>query len=219
MDHLDEPHVVTPDLVAPPRDGGYTKGQETRDMILRTALGLLIEEGYRGLSMRRVAAACAMKFGNLTYHYRTSQDLMRELLEAVICTYEREFDALMPRAGLAPEERLARYCQLVLGDITTKKTTRLFPELWAMANHDAFVAARMHELYARARRPLIEIMADMRPDLGGEEHEALALFISYSMEGATIFAGHDKPFTARMGCLKRISLAGFLAVVKSYARA
>jgi hypothetical protein len=53
-----------PDLVLPEREGGYSKGHETREMILRAALGLLIEEGYQAMSMRRVAAACGLKMGN-----------------------------------------------------------------------------------------------------------------------------------------------------------
>lgn len=54
------------DLALPQREGGYSKGHETRELILRTALSVLIEEGYRAMSMRRVAAECGMKFGNLT---------------------------------------------------------------------------------------------------------------------------------------------------------
>lgn len=77
------PSFVT-DLVFPEREGGYAKGHETRELILRTALHILIEEGYRAMSMRRIASACGMRLGNLTYHYPTREDLVRELLNAVI---------------------------------------------------------------------------------------------------------------------------------------
>ena len=211
------PGLIT-DLIVPERDGGYSKGRETREMILLAALSILIDEGYRAMSMRRVAAACGMKFGNLTYHYRTREDLVRELLDAVIRSYEQEFDAIVHSPGHSPEQRLERYCLLVLNDITTRKTTRLFPELWALSNHDPFVYDRMHELYARARRPLLEVVAEMRPDLTEEDREMLTLFISYSMEGSTIFAGHDKPFTPQMGCLMEVSIEAFKALVRDFKR-
>lgn len=127
MNQSDDIPALITDLIVPERDGGYSKGRETREMILRAALSILIDEGYRAMSMRRVAAACGMKFGNLTYHYRTREDLVRELLDAVIRSYEQEFDAIVHGAGLSPEQRLERYCLLVLNDITTRKTTRLFP--------------------------------------------------------------------------------------------
>jgi len=218
MNQDDNLSFVVPDLIVPERDGGYSKGHETREMILRAALSILIDEGYRAMSMRRVAAACGMKFGNLTYHYRTREDLVRELLDGMIGSYEVEFEAIVHQPDLSAEERLERYCRLVLDDITTKKTTRLFPELWALSNHDPFVFERMHELYTRARRPLLEIVAEIRPDLSPEDQEMLTLFISYSMEGSTIFAGFEKPFRARMNQIKYVSIEAFRALVHDFKR-
>ena len=65
---------------------------------------------------------------------------------------------------------------------------------------------------------LVEILRTMRPDLSAEEHETLALFISFSMEGSTIFAGFGKPFSSRMNCIKRISSQSFINIVKLYGR-
>ncbi|WP_265312416.1 TetR/AcrR family transcriptional regulator [Sphingomonas lycopersici] len=218
MNQDDNLSFVVPDLIVPERDGGYSKGHETREMILRAALSILIDEGYRAMSMRRVAAACGMKFGNLTYHYRTREDLVRELLDGMISSYEVEFEAIVHQPDLTPDERLERYCRLVLDDITTKKTTRLFPELWALSNHDPFVYERMHELYTRARRPLFEVVAEIRPDLSTEDQETLTLFISYSMEGSTIFAGYEKPFRSQMNRIKHVSIEAFRELVHNFKR-
>lgn len=209
------PKLVT-DLLMPDRDGGYAKGYETRELILRTALHILIEEGYRAMSMRRIASACGMRLGNLTYHYPTREDLVRELLNAVISSYELEFGAIVHAPGLAPEERLTRLCSLIIEDIGSKKTTRLFPELWALANHDAFVYERVHELYDRARAPLVEIIAEMRPDLPEADRLDLALFISASMEGLTVFAGYQMPFAQRMRAVEQIAIRSFIDIVRSF---
>lgn len=205
------------ELVVPERDGGYSKGNETRELILRTALDILIEEGYRAMSMRRVATACGIKFGNLTYHYRSREDLVRELLEAVIRSYEIEFDQIIHEPG-APAERLRRICIFILDDIRSKKTTRLFPELWALSNHDAFVLGRVQDLYQRARAPFAEIIGEMRPDLRLEDRAAIALFISASIEGMTPFAGFEKPFEPLMPKLKDIAIHSFVSLVETYGR-
>ena len=104
----------------------------------------------------------------------------------------------------------------MLDDISAKKTTRFFPELWALSNHDPFIHDRMHELYARARAPLHPIIAAMRPDLAPPARETLALFISFAMEGATMFAGHAKPFEARMDQIKHIAITSFVDLVRGY---
>ncbi|MBB4613547.1 TetR/AcrR family transcriptional regulator [Novosphingobium taihuense] len=215
MNQVDDTPKFVTDMIMPEREGGYLKGQETRELILRTALTILIEEGYRAMSMRRVATACGMKFGNLTYHYRSREDLVRELMEAVIRSYEVEFVDIVHMPGVPAEERLRRMCNLILDDIRSKKTTNFFPELWALSNHDAFVSERIQELYVRARAPLMEIIAEMRPDLDEKYREIVALFISGSMEGMTIFAGNGKPFEKRMPHIERIAAHSFVTLVKT----
>lgn len=208
--------IAVPDLAFPPREGGYSKGHRTREQILRAALELLVDEGYVAMTMRRVAAACDMKLGNLTYHFPTREDLLRDLLEAVISAYEITFEEFVRAGDAPPEERLAEICGLILEDIRTKKTTRVFPELWALANHDPFVFERVQETYARARVSLKEIIREMRPDLDPEAIENLAVFISSSMEGLTIFAGHEKPFEPRMPHLEKIAIQSFIDIVHNY---
>ncbi|NWK98961.1 TetR family transcriptional regulator [Sphingobium lactosutens] len=212
---MDEAEGQTAALIMADRDGGYSKGNETRELILHTALTILIEDGYRAMSMRRVAADSGIKFGNLTYHYRSREDLVRELLEAVIRSYEVEFDQIIHMRG-APVERLRRICRFILEDIRSKKTTNVFPELWALSNHDAFILGRVQDLYQRARAPLADIVGEMRPDLPSADRAAIALFISASMEGTTPFAGFEKPFEPLMPRLEDIALHSFVLLVESY---
>lgn len=207
--------ISVADLAFPPREGGYTKGHETRELILRAALGLLIDEGFKALSMRRVAAASGMKLGNLTYHFPTREDLIQALFDAVISSYEIEFERIVHMPGVAPEKRLLAYCRLVLEDIRSKKTSHFFPEVWVLAIHDSFVADRMQELYARARRPLEEIIEELRPDLPPVKRQDLALFISASMEGLTMFAGHERPFEPRMPIYEAIAARSFVDLVQT----
>lgn len=202
------------DLLIPPSHGGYAKGHENREAILRAALGVLVDEGYAAMTMRRVAKECGLKFGNLTYYFRSHEDMVNALLEAVISAYEVEFDAILQEAVADPGERLKRYCRLVLEDLQTRKTTCIFPEIWALSNHSAFIAERMDEMYRRARAPLLEILRDMRPDLSEQKRENLALFVSASMEGMTMFVGHDKAFSDRLEDLIAIQIAAFLETIR-----
>lgn len=207
--------AIVADLTFPPREGGYAKGHETREQILRAALHLLIEEGYRAMTMRRIASECGLQLGNLTYHFPTREDLVMALLDAVIDSYQVEFDRIVHSPQASAEQRLFDICELILEDIRTKKTTRVFPELWALSSHDQFVFERVHALYARARAPLEEIILEIRPDLSADKRTAMALFISASMEGLTVFAGYGKPFETQMGALERIATKAFIDLVRT----
>lgn len=208
--------ITIADLAFPPREGGYSKGHETREQILTSALHLLVEEGYSALTMRRIAAACGLRVGNLNYHFATREELIRALLDALIRAYEIEFEAIQGFSEEPPEIRLAELCGLILEDIRTKKTTHVFPELWALGNHEPFVLERVQELYSRTRRSLLEIIREMRPDLDPQALEDLALFISASMEGLTVFAGYKKPFEGRMNQLETIAIQSFLRIIETY---
>lgn len=206
---------IVPDLAIVQREGGYARGRDGHAQILRAALDLLVGSGYRAMSMRRVAEACGMKLGNLTYYFPTKEDLVRELLDAVISSYEIEFDAIVHETGVSAEDRLAEVCILILEDICSKKTTHIFPELWALSNHDPFVLQRVQEMYARARVALEEIIGEINPALPPDERAILALFISGSMEGMTMFAGHEKPFQPQMPWLERIAVKSFIQIAST----
>lgn len=196
------------------RDGGYSRGQEGYEQILTAAHEVLIEHGYRALSFRRLAEAAGMKVGHISYYFPTKEELARALFEAVISSYEHEFETIMHELGTSPEDRLEEMITLILEDITTKKTTNFFIELWALSNYDKFVLDRVNELYRRARKPLNDIIAEINPGLPEIERETLALFISASMEGMTVFAGFEKPFRDRMPMLERIAVQSFVRLVR-----
>ncbi len=207
--------MMVPDLTIAPRPGGYARGQEGFEQILRAALSLLVNHGAAALTLRRIATEAGMNLGSLNYYFRSKKDLIREWLNAIISSYEGAFRQIVHVPGARPEERLASLIELTLDDITTKKTTRFFPELWAMANHDPFIHERMTELYDRARVSLNELIGEINPELSGEQREAVALFISASMEGMTVFAGYEKPWGPRMPILQAISRRSFVQLVQT----
>lgn len=201
------------DLKIRVREGGYARGQEGLERILKAALSLLIEQGASALTLRRIAAECGLKAGNLAYYFASKEELIRELLDAIINSFEGAFDAIYQTPGATPEERLAQVVTFILEDANTKATSRIFPELWAMSNHDGFVRDRVEEMYARARVVLNALIAEINPALAAEERETLALFISASMEGVGFFAGYERPSNAKLPALERIAIKSFLHVV------
>ena len=203
---------VVPDLKIAAREG-YARGQEGYEPILYAALAILVEQGSKALTLRNIAAQCGLKPGHLAYYFKSKEDLFRELLNGIITAYEEAFDTIYHAPGASAEERLERIVDLVLEDITTKKTTRVFPELWAMANYDPFVEERVDECYRRARVVLNDLIAEINPTLPVDERETVALFLSASMEGMTVFAGHEKKHRQEMPAIKRIAVKSFLHTI------
>lgn len=198
-----------------PGTGAYAKGQARLEDILEAARRVFVEQGYARLTMRRIAAEAGITVGNLHYYYRSKEDLLRDLLEHVIGGYVAEFDRIRSRIGENPEAALAAICEYIISDLNTRETTMFFPELWALANHDPYAAAQMEELYRTARIVLNELIAAINPTLTPRERECMALFVSASMEGLTMFVGHGKPWAPRLAQIRRIAVAAFLDLVRN----
>lgn len=197
------------------RPGIYARGTETVDTILRAALDLLIDEGATAFTIRRIAARCDMKVGNVSYHFPRKEMLVQVMLDDLIDSYSRLLERTVRIPAVPVEEQLRLLIVLCLDDIRGKRTTRLFSELWALANHSDFVADRVRIFYQRVHDYIGEYVALLNPALSPDEVHTVALFISASMEGTTPFAGYEKPWAHKMPALTALAAKSLVELAKT----
>ncbi|HZX04845.1 TetR/AcrR family transcriptional regulator, partial [Kribbella sp.] len=58
-------------------DGATAKGEQTRELILTTALRLFREQGYGKTTMRAIANEAGVSVGNAYYYYGSKDHLMQ----------------------------------------------------------------------------------------------------------------------------------------------
>jgi len=191
------------------------RGQMAVVAILTAARDVLVEEGYPRLTMRNVATRAGITVGNLSYYYANKRDLMHDLVEAVLQGYFEDFEKITDNLEISPEGRFEEMVRFIIGDLATKETTGFFPALWALANHDAFAAQEMAHIYQMERDSLAKVIGQLRPDLGKKERDLLALFISASMEGHTMFVGYRRDKASAIAEVTNIAVYSFLTLVKS----
>lgn len=179
-------------MKAKTKGGGYQKGKDRRVQILDSARSLLIESGYHNFSLRKVAENSGIRVGNLQYYFPTKEDLVRALLDLVIAQYVEEWIEL--RRHGSPEQQFLAIIEDVILDLNTKQTTVFFPEIWSLSNHEKNLTRAMDNMYETYRKVLAEVIGEMNPALSATQAHHLALFISASIEGHTMFIGHRKPW-------------------------
>ena len=206
---------MTQSLLAPSRPGIYARGSETVDAILKAALDVLIDEGAECFTIRRIAARCGMKVGNVSYHFPRKEMLIQVLLDDLVDSYGAQLEDVVRKPGLTAEERLKLVIILCLDDIGSKRTTHLFIELWALANHNAFVADRVRAFYERVHGVIGDYVAAINPGLSGDDVHTVALFISASMEGATPFLGHGKPWAHKMPAFTALAVQSLVTLART----
>ncbi|MFD7233395.1 TetR/AcrR family transcriptional regulator [Streptomyces sp. NPDC059881] len=60
--------------------GPYEKGEAKRGEILHAALEIFAAEGYRGTSLRKVAAKCNLSLPGLMHYFDSKEDLLTQVL-------------------------------------------------------------------------------------------------------------------------------------------
>ncbi len=187
-----------------PGTAAYTKGQATAASILDVAKTIVIKDGMAQLTMRRIARELDMSPGNLSYYYASKSDLLEDLCTAVLAPYLEEFERLRRLEAESPAAQLRAVLEFVFDDLSNRDTTHFFPELWVLALHDDWAQIQMETIYSTYRSVLIEIISAMRPDLAARIIEDLALTISASIEGHTVFIGHERRHAARASAVKSL---------------
>lgn len=193
--------------------GTYAKGRTRAADILDAAVRVLIEHGYNDFSLRRVAEDAGLRLGNLQHYFPSKDLLVRAMLDQVIETYLDRFSRIQ-RSGFDPEQEFRAIVGTVFMDLNTRRTTVFFPELWSLANHDRQVAAHMERMYSRYRELLGTSIARLNPGLDAVQVERLALFVSASLEGHTMFVGYRKPWRGQTAELLEIALGAFLTLIR-----
>jgi AcrR family transcriptional regulator len=197
------------------RPGVYARGSETVDAILKAAAHVLIEEGGRAFSLRRIATECGLEVGNVSYHFPRKEMLVQVLLQEVLVSSESLVESKLRHSGISAEDALAMVITTTLDDIGTKRTTHLFTELWAMANQNDFVADRVSDADRYAQSLIGFYVAQLNPALGPDDVETVALYINSSIEGTTVLAGYKKPWAANMPQIKALAVKSLIHLAKT----
>jgi AcrR family transcriptional regulator len=195
--------------------GKSDKGQQTIVNILAAAEALVIDEGYHNLTLRKVAGSAGLTIGNLQYYFPSKESLIAAMFDNAIEPYLERFEEILATAGPDPEKQFIALVSLVIRDLNQRSTTKFFPEVWALANHYGHAEEFMDAMYDKYRQVLVDVIREVNPALSGDQSQRLALFISSSIEGHTMFIGHEKPWQQETENIVHMATASFLWLVKS----
>jgi AcrR family transcriptional regulator len=108
---------------------GYAKGRAKRREIMDEAMALFGEVGYRGASLREIAARCGISHPGLLHHFPTKESL----LLAVLAHRDEVDGEWLAMDGTTGTEKLRRLIDLVFLNATRRGIVELFAVLSAEA--------------------------------------------------------------------------------------
>jgi AcrR family transcriptional regulator len=191
------------------------KGENSAKGILLAAESLLIDEGYHNFSLRKVAARAEQTLGSLQYYFPTKNALVKAMLDNRIQRYLVMFEQIRASAGADPIDQFKALISGIVRDLNTKTTTVFFPEVWAMANHDEQATEFMDAMYGSYRDVLVDVIRLINPNLSQRQLTRLAIYISASLEGHTMFIGHRKRWKKETENIISMASLSFLWLIQS----
>jgi AcrR family transcriptional regulator len=197
----------------PSFEASSARGIKRSTHILNCAEQLLIEQGYQDFTVRKVATAAQVSIGNLQHYFQTKTDLTRALFDKITHEYREELLEAMSKAGEDPKKQLEQFVAFTTHDLNRKRTTHLFPEIWALSNHNEEVALMTDNMYEMTRSIVIEIASALNPALSNTQARLIALFITASLEGHTPFVGYKKKWHNNTADIIKIASKSFYQLI------
>jgi AcrR family transcriptional regulator len=161
-----------------------SRGQQTRERIVAATLEVIAREGWRGVTVRKIAAAAGVNAALINYHFGSKTSLMLTALESAL-----EEQVVTPMldafAAAEPQHVLAELVRLTLGPRVPADAHRVFESALAAVVHDPDLAVRLRPTLQRFRAVLAEVFE--RAIAAGEmppgDAEALAMVCTALLDG------------------------------------
>ena len=119
------------------------------------------------------------------------------------------------KTELPPKERLQKIVAHVTLDLHKKSTTIIWPELWALSNHNKPVRVALDKIYGQYREVLKECVLKINPELSPEQTEKIAIFINATIEGHTMFIGYKRNWIHHTDATIEMAYKSFLFLIES----
>ncbi len=154
--------------------------------ILEAIERIILRSGHASLSMRSIAQEAEVSLGTVSY-FGSKEALIDAYAQYLLEWYLAQAAVIQSEASADARAAFFDTIRFLVSDLTTERTRKLFPELWAMALHNDRIRAMMDSLYANERDVLEGLFRAGWPDLD-ERQVALVIGSAIPMiEGFTIF--------------------------------
>ena len=168
------------------------KGEERRDAIEAAARRMLLDEGYAGVSLRRIATKLGISVGNLQYYFPTKDDLV----ESVIIRETQKPIDMLGDIDWSPDDTATSIRQAVgsLMQYYASEAGRFYAIMEALALHDDRYATLKADGYAHVLGHIEQLIGLLAPALPADRAEGLARVLVALIDGASLqvqFARHE----------------------------
>ncbi len=168
-----------------------TKSEKRRHQILEAAMQQIMADGMTDFGLRRVAARAGVGLSSLQHHYATLSDLLGAVMSEII---DKERDILTSAAKSTkddPQTAFANAISLLVNRWTSPERAACLPLVWAEAQRNGALAAKLDEFRSDQRRHLVELLRPCHPQLTYGQLDQVARIVTGGADGHAAGGNRD----------------------------
>lgn len=171
--------------------------KETKRELLDAAQHVLLEEGYAGLSTRRIAEAAGTQMSQIQYHFGSKQGMILALFEYLNVQLIDRQSKTFENPDLSVAEKWALSCDYLDDDIASGYV-RVLMELTAAGWSNPEIGAAVRSAYSEWRNLILQLAREIENQngsLGPFKAEDIGALVSAAFIGAeaAIMLGYESP--------------------------
>jgi AcrR family transcriptional regulator len=177
--------------------GSRARGQQRAQEILRTAQEILANEGYRSLTLRKIATTMGISNGNITYYFANKEQLLKALITDNLARYDAAVDLAASGFPDHPESRLRAFLDFLIRDAQDPNSQRFFYQLWAISSHNEGAAIQREAVYEHFLNQVRTLLRAARPEMTEDDLLKKCFVLMSLIEGMNVIYGSGENLNAK----------------------
>lgn len=155
---------------------------ERKAQILAAARDIFLRKGFDATRMEEIAASAGLSIGGVYWYYKTKDEVILALMDAITNTDLDDLHALLDAPGPVIE-RLKHYVRTSVPP--TAKLSPLFHEFYGLGGRDPHVRSRLQAYFRAYRQVIVTLLAQgvTRGEFRPLDVERLATLFAALYEG------------------------------------
>lgn len=129
-----------------------------RELILKSAMEILLQDGDQGLSMRKLSQRAEMSLSNLQYYFKTKEVLLDGLLSNFLEGYIEALDVQKINSQSYTKNDLEKLFQFLLEEQVKSNCGIIFKEVWSIASRNKQVEKSLNLYYKDLKGLYFELL-------------------------------------------------------------
>jgi AcrR family transcriptional regulator len=136
-----------------------------------------------------VAETAKISQGNLGYHFKTKQDLLRAVVDDQVETILVRFATMLQGIDSENTSGMDQLLRDLWKETTSDRIVRLFRELWVIAVHDSDIKDKIDDMYDVLMEKVVDMLKEIYPNAEVQSLRESVQLLAIVSEGTSVLFG------------------------------